>query len=87
MTKWAEAVATLSVTAREVARFVYENIYCRFGVPLEILSDRGPDFRGDLVGGLMRKLGIAHRHSTPYYPQCNGLVEKMNGMIIKMITK
>ena len=35
----------------------------------------------------MEKLGIVHRHSTPYYPQFNGLVEKVNGMIVKMITK
>ena len=87
MTRWVEAIATSSVTAKEVARFVYENICCRFGVPLEILADRGPGFRGDLMGELMEKLGIVRRHSTPYYPQCNGLVEKVNGIIVKMITK
>ena len=36
---------------------------------------------------LMLKLGINHKHSTPYYPQCNGLVEKVNGMICKIISK
>ena len=87
MTRWEKAIATTNVTAKEVAKFVYENICCHFGVPLEILSDRGPHFRGDLVGELMENLGIARRHSTPYYPQCNGLVEKVNGMIVKMITK
>ena len=87
MTRWAKVVATTSVTAKEVAKFVFKNIYCRFGVPLEILSDRGPGFRGDLVGELMERLVIVHCHSTPYYPQCNGLVEKVNGMIVKMITK
>lgn len=35
----------------------------------------------------MKKLDIKHRHSTPYYPQCNGLVEKVNGIICKIITK
>ena len=35
----------------------------------------------------MGRLGIKHRHSTPYYPQCNGLVEKVNGMICKIISK
>ena len=69
-----------------MASFVYENICYRFGVPLEILSNRGAGFRGDLVRELMEKLGIARRHSTPYYPQCNGLVEKVNGMILRMIT-
>ena len=51
-------------------------------------SDRGPGFRSDLVKELMSKLGIKQRHSSPYYyPQCNGLVEKINGMICKIITK
>ncbi|MCO5598280.1 hypothetical protein L7F22_052372 [Adiantum nelumboides] len=59
----------------------------KFGTPLEIISDRGPGFRGDLVGELMKKMGIKRRHSSPYYPQCNGSVEKVNGMICKIITK
>ena len=87
MTRWEKAVATTSVTAEEVANFVYENINCHFGVLLKILSDRGPSFRGDLVGELMEKLGIARHHSTPYDPHCNGLVEKVNGMIVNLITK
>ncbi|MCO5586803.1 hypothetical protein L7F22_040745 [Adiantum nelumboides] len=55
-----------------------------FGVPLEILSDRGPGFRGDLVEELMKKLKIKRRHSTPYYPQCNGLVEKVNELWLEL---
>ena len=87
MTRWAEAAPTSRITAKDVAKFVFDNICCRFGTPLEIISDRGPGFRGDLVNELMIKLSIKHRHSTPYYPQCNGLVEKVNGMICKIITK
>ncbi|MCO5582409.1 hypothetical protein L7F22_036303 [Adiantum nelumboides] len=87
MTRWAEATTSARITAKEVAKFVYESICCKFDVPLEILSDRGPGFRGDLVGELMKKLGIERRHSTPYYPQCNGLVGKVNGMICRIITK
>ena len=87
MTRWAEATPTSRITAKDVARFVFENICCGFGTPLEIISNRGPRFRGDLVKELMIKLGIKHKHSTPYYPQCNGLVEKINGMICKIISK
>ena len=36
---------------------------------------------------LMLKLDVKHRHSTPYYPQCNELVQKVNGMIYKIISK
>ena len=51
------------------------------------ISDRGPGFRSELVEALMEKLGIQHRYSSPYYPQCNGLVEKTNGQIMKMLSK
>ena len=87
MTRWAEAVPTSRITAKDVAKFVFNSICCRFSTPLEIISDRGPGFRGDLVKELMVKLGVKHKHSTPYYPQCNGLVEKVNGMICKIISK
>ena len=87
MTKWAEATPTSRITTKDVAKFFFKTICCRFGTPLEIISDRGPGFRGDLVGELIKNLGIKRRHSTPYYPQCNGLVEKVNGMICKIITK
>ncbi|MCO5603541.1 hypothetical protein L7F22_057692 [Adiantum nelumboides] len=87
MTRWAEAATTTRITTKEVAKFVFENICCRFGTPPEIIFDRGPGFRGDLVGELMEQLGISRPHSSPYYPQCNGLVEKVNGMIYRIITK
>ena len=87
MTRWREAIPTSRITAKDVAKFVFNSICCRFGTPLEIIFDRGPGFLGDLVKELMVKLGVKHRHSTPYYPQCNGLVEKVNGMICKIISK
>ena len=54
MTRWAEAVPTSRITAKDVARFVFNSICYRFGVPLKIISDRGPEFRGDL------EIGRAH---------------------------
>ena len=87
MTRWVEAVSTRRITAAVVAKFIFENICCRFGTLLEIISNRGPGFRADIEGELMEKLKIKRRHSSPYYPQCNGLVEKINGMICKIITK
>ena len=49
MTKWAKAIPTTTITAKDVTKFVFNSICCRFGTPLEIISDRGPGFRGDLV--------------------------------------
>ena len=66
MRRWEEASLTSQITAKDVAKFVFDNICCRFGTPLEIISDRGrPGFRGDLVKELMTKLGIKQRRSSP----------------------
>ncbi|MCO5579642.1 hypothetical protein L7F22_033499 [Adiantum nelumboides] len=85
--QWAEADSVARITAAVVSKFVLDYIYSRFGTPLEILSDRGPGFRADLLDALLENLSIKHVHSTPYYPQCNGLVEKTNGVLCKIITK
>ncbi|MCO5574731.1 hypothetical protein L7F22_028521 [Adiantum nelumboides] len=87
MTRWAEVASVALITAVDVSKFVLDYICSRFGTPLEILSDRGPGFRADLLDALLENLSIKHVHSTPYYPQCNGLVEKTNGVLCKIITK
>ncbi|MCO5574823.1 hypothetical protein L7F22_028616 [Adiantum nelumboides] len=73
MTRWAEAASVARITAADVSKFVLDYICSRFGTPLEILSDRGPGFRADLLDALLENLSIKHVHSTPYYPQCNAL--------------
>lgn len=87
MTRWAEAASTTRITTIEVGKFVFDYICSRFGTPLEILSDRGPGFRGDLLNDLLARLKVKHIHSAPFYPQCNGLVGKVNGMVCKIIAK
>ncbi|MCO5600934.1 hypothetical protein L7F22_055051 [Adiantum nelumboides] len=87
MTRWAEAASVACITAAEVSKFVLNYICSRFGTPLEILSDRGLGFRVDFLDALLEALSIKHVHSTPYYPQCNGLVEKTNGVLCKIFTK
>ncbi|MCO5586261.1 hypothetical protein L7F22_040200 [Adiantum nelumboides] len=76
LSRWAEAKAVRQITAKDVAKFVYEEICCKFGMPLELLLDQGPRFRADLLGFLCKKMNITRRFTTPYYPQCNGLNER-----------
>ncbi|MCO5611527.1 hypothetical protein L7F22_065780 [Adiantum nelumboides] len=85
MTKWPEAKASRGATSKDVCNFIFDCICCRFGVPLELVSDQGKEFRNDLIEDLVKKLEIKHRYSTPYHPQCNGLVEAFNGVLQKKI--
>ncbi|MCO5589230.1 hypothetical protein L7F22_043196 [Adiantum nelumboides] len=85
MTRWVEAQSVAKVNENTVSKFVYTHICCGFGTPLEIVSDNGPGFRRGLLTEVCEELKISHRHSTPYYPQSNGLVEKANGIIAGII--
>ncbi|MCO5601024.1 hypothetical protein L7F22_055141 [Adiantum nelumboides] len=87
MTRWVEAQRIARVNEKTVSKFVYTHICCRFGTPLEIVSDNGPRFRKGFLTEVCEELKISHRHSTPYYPQSNGLVEKANGIIAGIIRK
>ncbi|GBC37029.2 DDE-type integrase/transposase/recombinase [Rhizophagus irregularis DAOM 181602=DAOM 197198] len=45
----AEARALETADAKEIARFIYEEIICKHGCPKKILSDRGSHFNNKLV--------------------------------------
>eukprot|EP00253_Pinus_taeda_P025950 PITA_25950 len=87
VTKWVEAKALISATENSVVNFLYEDIFTRFGVPKEIVTDQGSQCTSNLVEKLMEKYKIKHRISTPYHPQANGQVESTNKVLESIITK
>ena len=50
----------------------------RFGIPLEITSDRGRQFISSLWKELSSLLSIKINNTTSFHPQCNGLVERFH---------
>nr|GEX15351.1 reverse transcriptase domain-containing protein [Tanacetum cinerariifolium] len=44
-TKWIESKPVATITGSQVKKFVWDNIVCRFGLPEEIISDNGKQFR------------------------------------------
>src|SRR5687767_3298835 len=85
--RWPEAKALKSANAEEVARFLYEEIICRFGAPKKIQSDQGTHFVNELIRKLTDKFRIKHSLSSPYHPQSNGLVERFNKTLCEGIAK
>ena len=59
----------------------------RFGHPLELVSDRGKHFLNDVIIKITSKYLIKHRKTTPYNPKANGLMERANGIIGKILNK
>jgi hypothetical protein len=86
-TKWVEAKATWKNDAQTSASFLFEEILMRFGHPLELVSDRGIHFLNDVIVDLTTKYLIKHRKTTPYNPKANGLTERANRIIGKILNR
>ncbi|RVW35306.1 Transposon Tf2-12 polyprotein [Vitis vinifera] len=70
-TKWVEAASYARLTLSEVASFIISHIICRYGVPHELISDKGVHFRAE-VDTLVQRYSIRHHRSSAYRPQTNG---------------
>eukprot|EP00261_Vitis_vinifera_P030644 XP_019071887.1 PREDICTED: uncharacterized protein LOC109121615 [Vitis vinifera] len=85
-TKWVEAASYARLTAARVAKFIRSHIICRYGVPHELISDRGVHFKGEM-DTLIQEYGIQHHRSSAYRPQTNGAVEAANKNIKRILRK
>ena len=58
-------------TVNELRKF-----FCRFGIPICIVSDNGPQFVASEMKEFVRNNGIKHVKIAPYHPASNGQAEK-----------
>ena len=87
VTKLVEAKALFRAIEKSVLEFIYEEIFTRFGVPREILTDQGTQFTSKLMKEITTKYGIRHCKSSPYHPQANFQVESTNKVLEAILTK
>ncbi|RVW53429.1 Gag-Pol polyprotein [Vitis vinifera] len=85
-TKWVEAASYARLTSSGVASFIRSHIICRYGVPHELISDRGVHFRAE-VDTLVQRYSIRHHRSSAYRPQTNGAVEAANKNIKRILRR
>ncbi|XP_037505621.1 uncharacterized protein LOC119381945 [Rhipicephalus sanguineus] len=85
-TRFPEAIALPSIESERVAEALLK-IFSRVGVPEEMLSDRGSNFTSELMSEVGRLLSLRLQTTTPYHPMANGLVEKFNGTLKKMLRR
>jgi ribonuclease HI len=85
-TKWIEVVPTRS-TSHKVIISLLEDVMARFGCPSRIVTDNATPFRSEPLVKFCEQFEISLIHSTPYYPQGNGLAESSNKGLIKLIKR
>jgi hypothetical protein len=74
--KWCEAKAISNHSAKTAARFLEDDIICRYGVPRFVLTDNGGEWTTEFEV-MCKDYGIHHQRTAPQWPQCNGMAERM----------
>uniref|UniRef100_A0A914WQB3 RNA-directed DNA polymerase n=1 Tax=Plectus sambesii TaxID=2011161 RepID=A0A914WQB3_9BILA len=83
--KYTMAFALNDIAAPTIARTLVTRIFLVFGVPEAILSDMGTSLIGNVMQEVYKLLGIKKLTSSPAHAQTCGQVEKMNGVLIRII--
>jgi hypothetical protein len=83
--KYPEGFAVPSVDARCVAELLVEQIIPRHGAPKRLLSDCGSQFTAELTKEICKLFETDKQFTTPYHPECDGLVERFNRTMHEMV--
>ncbi len=71
--------------ANTVANAIFDKWYCRFGAPLDIVTDQGKEFCARLSDELFKRFCTNHLTTSPHHPQCNSQAEVANKTIAKYL--
>ncbi|GJR98134.1 reverse transcriptase domain-containing protein [Tanacetum coccineum] len=86
VSKWVEAQALPTNDNRVVITFL-KKLFCRFGMPKALISDRGTHFCNKIMERTMKRYGVNNRFSTSYHPQTSGQVENTNIALKRVLEK
>ncbi|KAF0726898.1 hypothetical protein Ae201684P_010443 [Aphanomyces euteiches] len=74
-----------SITAEQSAKLFFDTVYCRFGLPSSIVSDRDPRFTSKFWAALFTLVGSRLNMSTSEHPESDGQTERANRIIEDML--
>jgi transposase InsO family protein len=72
-------------TAETIARALLNRIFLVYGTPNKLLSDNGGEFKNKLLTELCNQLQVQRVFTTPYNPQCDGMVERFNRTLTRLL--
>ena len=84
-TRYAQAFPTRNQLAKTTAKIIFENFVVHYGFPARIYSDQGRNFESSLIKELCSLACVHKSWTTPYHPMGNGMVERFNQTLLKML--
>lgn len=85
-TRYMEAIPLKRVDAHTTCSALME-VFARYGIPEELLSDNGSNFIANVTETLMKMLKIYHIKSSPFHPETNGMLERSHQVLKKTLDK
>ncbi|XP_031355110.1 uncharacterized protein K02A2.6-like [Photinus pyralis] len=80
--KWPEIFPTRNTDTKTTIR-ILRRTFARFGIPVTMVSDNGPQFRSNEMDTFTKQNGIRHKFTAPYHPASNGQAERYVQMLKK----
>ena len=84
-TKYAVVTKIDNKDAETVAKAIFNNWFCKFGIPAQVHTDGGKEFVNKLSAEMFELLNVQHSKTSPYHPQCNSQVEVFNKTVKKYL--
>ena len=84
---WPEAFPVPHKTAETAADLIIEQIFPRFGCPLQIVSDNGTENVNKVVRETLAKLKIDHVLTSIFHPQSNAKVKRFHRTLHDILAK
>jgi transposase InsO family protein len=84
-TKYAVVTSIPNKDAQTVAKAIFEQWFCKFGIPAQIHTDGGKEFENKLMEEFCELLNVQHTNTIQYHPQCNAQVEVFNKTVKKYL--
>ena len=84
---WPEAFALPDKSADNVAHVVIDEIFPRFGCPLQIVSDNGAENENKVIRKTLKELNVDHVTTSFYHPEANAKVERFHRTLHDILAK
>lgn len=81
LTKYSLGFPCKNHEARTIADKLVNHFICKFGIPMQILTDQGKDFTSTLLKEVARLFRIKQIQTSAYRPQSNGALERSHATL------
>ncbi len=86
-TGWCEGKAMKEKSAKNIVKFLINEIFTGHGPPIEIRSDMGKEFTAKAVESISMYWTSKMKYTAPYAPYSNGRIERTNQTLVCKLSK